>query len=278
MRIMIRVGTLDTITLWRVRKQIEDTAPEWVEFTKNEYRADAQIILAIGAGGVAALAEKVPTIMLQLCYKTAHGGSEEFWNNLWGKCLMVGSYFDLKAPNFVRFPMGYDPDVFYRDESVPKKYDAIVFGEVDGDEEIKSVVEAFDVVAHISRTDLGFGIGYVQYNNIPDARLRSVYQKSKYCIGLRRTEGFEMPIVEGAACGCIPITFDLECYRHWFDSMAFFIDPDEDVRARLNSLKNTDAWWHVPGMDDVKRFEQQIAWTPFWAKLAEVTKTGINDE
>lgn len=272
MRLLIRIGTLDTITLWRVRKQIEDTAPDWIEFTKNENLADAQIILAIGANGMAELVEKMPTVILQLCYKTAHGGSVEFWDELWSKCLMVASYFNLDAPNFVRFPMGYDPEMFYRDDKAKKRYDAIVFGEVDGPEEIKSVVDTFDVVAHISGTDMGFGAGYVNYNNIPDDRLRGIYQQSKYCIGLRHTEGFEMPIVEGAACGCIPITFDLECYWHWFGDFAVLLDPSEDIKDQLRLVKGTDIY--PAPTDRVAKFEQQIAWKPFWDKLADLFSQG----
>lgn len=270
MRLLIKLGTLDTITLWRVREQIKATAPEWVEIVENEHDADVQIVLAIGASGIPERVAAMPTIILQLCYKTAHGGSVEFWDDIWSKSLMVGSYFDLKAPNFVRFPMGYDPEVFYRPENeVKKKYGAIVFGDVDGDEEISSVVRAFGTVAHISGTDLGFGPGYVNYNNIPDNRLRQIYHRSKYCIGLRRTEGFEMPIVEGAACGCIPITFDLECYRHWFNDFAWFISPDEDVTNQLKWINSADVG-HVPDMKHVRKFEQNTAWKPFWDKLYEV--------
>lgn len=277
MRIAIRIGTLDTITLYRVRQQIQATAPDWAEITAGEGAADAQIVLAIGATGMSDLVERTPTIMLQLCYESAHGGSVEFWDEIWSKCLLVGSYFDLKAPNFVRFPMGYDPEVFYRDDNVSKRYDAIVFGDMEGPEEIKSVVEAFDVVAHISGVDMGLGIGYINYNNIPDDRLRLVYQQSKYCIGLRRTEGFEMPIIEGAACGCFPITFDLDCYRHWFNDFAIFLDPEKDVASQLkkiNEVGNSDEApffvSEVPDMAVVSTFEQQTAWKPFWDKLAEV--------
>lgn len=285
MRIAIRIGTLDTITLYRVRQQIQATAPEWAEIIIGEGVADAQIVLAIGATGMPELVEKTPTILLQLCYESAHGGNKAFWDELWSKCLMVGSYFDLKAPNFVRFPMGYDPDVFYRDDSVSKKYNAIVFGEVDGPEEIKSVIEAFDVVAHIAGTSIGGGIGYVRYDNIPDDRLRGVYQRSKYCIGLRRIEGFEMPIVEGAACGCIPVTFDLECYRSWFNDFAIFLDPEKDVASQLvkitevGNMDDTPFFVsEVPDMIAVSVFEQQTAWKPFWEKLAEVSDIEVDNE
>lgn len=277
MRIAIRIGTLDTITLWRVRQQIQATSPEWAEIIIGEGMADAQIILAIGASGMSDLVERTPTVMLQLCYESAHGGTKEFWDEIWSKCLMVGSYFNLKAPNFIRFPMGYDPSMFYRDDNVSKRYDAIVFGDMEGPEEIKSVVEAFDVVAHISGVDLGLGIGYITYNNIPDDRLRSIYQQSKYCIGLRHVEGFEMPIIEGAACGCIPITFDLECYRHWFDGMALFLDPDGDIRKQLSEIDGFSAQ-KTHSEDRVKKFEQQTAWKPFWDKLAEVCDIEVDDE
>lgn len=269
MRIITRIGSLDTITLWRVRKQIEDTAPEWVEFT-DELKADAQIILAIGAAGVAPLVNKIPkmpTILLQLCYQTTEMGPE-FWDALWKECLMVGSYFDLDAPNFVRFPMGYDPNIFYPNPKTSKRYDAIVFGDLDGPEEIKSIHDAFGIVAHVGR-DMDLGTGYINFQNIPDDRLRQIYQQSRFCIGLRRVEGFEMPIVEGAACGCFPITFDYDCYRHWFNGMAIFLDPEIDVADQLRGINSLGA--HSPRHDLAIRFAQDNAWAPFWDKLFELT-------
>ena len=114
------------------------------------------------------------------------------------------------------------------------------------------------------------GPGYISYHNIPDERLRLIYSQSKYCIGMRHVEGFEMPIIEGAACGCIPITLDLECYRHWYEELpALFIDPTLDVEEQLRNIKNLDLGI-VPDMSNVQRFEQDNAWAPFWAKLREI--------
>jgi hypothetical protein len=265
MKLMFRLGSLEVITLWRVREQMKATAPDWVSFTKDEREADAQIILAIGASGVANLVDLMPTILLQLCYKTSEMPAE-WWSKIWDKCMLIGSYYDLNAPNFVRFPMGYDPKLFYRDTGVPKRYDAIVFGELDGTEEIKSVIRAFDVVAHIG-SDMGMGPGCINYHNIPDERLRLIYAQSKYCIGMRHIEGFEMPIIEGAACGCRPIALDLECYRHWFEDLpALFIDPNCDVEEQLRHINGLDLG-QVPTAESIKRFEQSNAWKPFWEAL-----------
>ena len=268
MKLMFRLGSLDTVTLWRVREQMKATAPTWVSFTKNEHEADAQVILAIGASGVAPLMDKMPTILLQLCYKTTEM-TAAWWSKIWEKCMLIGSYYDLDAPNYVRFPMGFDPKVFYRDASIPRRYDVIVFGELDGTEEIKSVCRAFDIIAHIG-SDMQLGPGYVSYSNITDERLRSIYSQSKYCIGMRHIEGFELPIIEGAACGCRPITLDLECYRHWYNDLpALFVDPDySDIEKQLRNIKDLDLGM-VPKLANIKRFEQDNAWAPFWKKLED---------
>lgn len=271
MKLLLRLGTLETITLWRVRKQMNATAPDWVSFTKNEHEADAHVIFGIGASGIVPLVEQMPTILLQLCYKTTEMPAN-WWGKIWDKCMLVGSYYDLDldAPNFVRFPMGYDPKVFYRDAGIPRRYDAIVFGEMDGPEEIKSVCRAFDVVAHIG-SDMGLGPGYISYNNIPDERLRSIYAQSRYCIGMRHVEGFEMPVIEGAACGCTPIVLDLPCYRDWFERLpALFVTPDHDIEEQLRNINELDLGI-VPPIENVRAFEQDTAWAPFWAKLEEVS-------
>lgn len=266
MKLLLRLGMLDTMTLWRVREQLKATAPDDITFVKDERDADAQVIFAIGASGVAKSVKSMPTILLQLCFKTTEM-PKEWWEKLWEECLFVGSYFNLEAPNFVRFPMGYDPKLFYRDGSTERRYDAIVFGDLDGQEEIVSVCEAFETVAHVG-ADFNLGVGYVNYRQILDSRLRQIYTQSKYCIGLRKVEGFEMPIIEGAACGCIPITFDLECYRHWFDGMAMFLDPNDDAKKQMVIINEMNLGV-VPGAGAIACFQQDIAWKPFWEKVEE---------
>lgn len=268
-KIHIRLGELDTATLWRVRNQIIDTAPEWCEIS-TALHADAQIILAIGATGLVQAVKERPTILLQLCLKTTEVGID-WWKKMWKRCLMVGSYYDLPNDhNYVRFPMGYDGNVFKQTNFGPRKYKAILFGEMDGPEEISSVYNAFRKVAHVSvGTGFDLGFGYVKYTNIPDKRLAEIYNDSEYCIGLRRVEGFEMPIIEGAACGCKPITFDYECYSHWFQGMAYFIKDDKSIVDQLKEIDG-DSVQLEPNARLIERFEQKTAWKPFWDKLDEV--------
>ena len=65
--------------------------------------------------------------------------------------------------------------------------------------------------------------------------MRKFYNQSQYTACLRLLEGFEMPVVESAMCGTLPIVYDLPSYRRWFTDFAFFIpfrgelDKDDDI-------------------------------------------------
>lgn len=57
---------------------------------------------------------------------------------------------------------------------------------------------------------------------ISDADLVQVYKQTRYVSGLRRIEGFELPVIEGISCGARPIVFDGEHYE-WYDPWAIKI-------------------------------------------------------
>lgn len=56
-----------------------------------------------------------------------------------------------------------------------------------------------------------------------DKELAPYYSTSQYVSGLRRTEGFELPAVEGLFCGARPILFDTPNYRQWYEPFGIFI-------------------------------------------------------
>jgi glycosyltransferase involved in cell wall biosynthesis len=71
--------------------------------------------------------------------------------------------------------------------------------------------------------DFRFGEGFNAFSRLTDGELCRLYNRCEFVSGLRFNEGFEMPVVEGLACGCRPICFDLPIYRKWFEGCASFI-------------------------------------------------------
>ncbi|MCI0562764.1 MAG: hypothetical protein MN733_30145, partial [Nitrososphaera sp.] len=81
------------------------------------------------------------------------------------------------------------------------------------------------------------------HQGVNDSDLARLYNRCDYVSGLRFTEGFELPVLEGIACGARPICFDLPCYRNWFENFAEFVP-------------------HVKGRDLVQQLTAILSRTP----------------
>jgi hypothetical protein len=208
-------------------------------------------------------------VIFQLCYETA-GETPDYWEYVWDKAKLVVSYYDLPIPErlrykFLRMPLGYDPKKFYQDPNVPKVYDAIVTGFVDGGtgEVLSDVWRAGGHIAHVGE-NLRLGAGYNHFVNISDKKLCELYQQSKYVVALRYVEGFELPVIEGYACGCRPIIFDLPCYTHWFGDFSHKIDPEGDIVSQLRDVKNSTESFADIG---VSHYSWENVMRPFWRRI-----------
>ena len=157
-------------------------------------------------------------------------------------------------------PLGADPKMFYQ-ENLERRYVIHTHGY-----DISEASQVVNVVCQqIGRKQCHIGADFDSLNkqangimtkdsidifsNLVDSDMRKYYNLSEYVSGLRWMEGFEMPIVEGAMCGCTPITYDLPCYKRWFSDFAIFIPfweqynkvvTDEKlVNSILNAITNS---------------------------------------
>ena len=244
----------------RIEEGIASTLPNGFEMVEEQDQADLVICPIVNINDTKNL-PKQPHIIWQLCYLTAGTGK---WFDVWSNALMVVSY--LKLPiEYLRLPLGYNSEIFNPIGRTTPKYDVVVTGYVDEDdngEVISRLVDHFPKVMHVGRN---FNIrkpGYYHAENVSDTQLAEIYRNSKYVAGMRMIEGFELPIIEGAACGCKPITLDLECYRHWFDGLAFFVDPEHmDTDLKLASRMN----WYEPVR--TQKFTWENVMKEFWNTL-----------
>jgi glycosyltransferase involved in cell wall biosynthesis len=106
---------------------------------------------------------------------------------------------------------------------------------------------------------------------IDDHRLAEYYSQARYVSGLRRGEGFELPVVEGLACGARPICFDLPCYTHWFAEHAVFV-PESGQEELTDAL--TDIFRRTPrpvSPAERSRVLETFSWESicrgFWMRL-----------
>jgi hypothetical protein len=206
-----------------------------VEFVSREKEADLVIIYAYGQRRKVdkrikwILERGQKYVMVQLAVRSTANPKTEDWIPFWEKAEQVWGYYDLMALaqeddnypefNFYYAPLGVDADLF-QDKQVKRIYKVMV-----GDNRDESVNEcvraAKGEVSHL-------GI------DVEDEHLALHYSQCQYVSGLRRKEGFEMPVIEGLLCGARPICYDKPHFRHWFEGLAEFIPeahPEEVVKS-----------------------------------------------
>lgn len=259
----------------RVAEATKKYAPDRVALVNDPQEADLQVIPTIGMGQVNQINRRpnLPYVLWQLCYLTTEEPNPEFWQPIWEKSVLTASYYNLpvtRQENFLLTPIGFEPDKFFNDPARDKYFDAVITGYVDAPvgEELANVVTAFNKVVHVGG-DIGLdGVdGYFRMEGISDKHMRYLYQTSRYSIGLRHSEGFELPILEGQACGAVGVAFNLDCYTRWFSDFAIFLDIDEPVLPQLKALARQDTieWQEL----DLSRFYWENVISNFWNKVLE---------
>ncbi len=240
-----------SIAMERVAMSLRRYAPKGVEFTPLPWDADFQVLHAIGPDSVRNV-KTYEFVTIQYCLWTAN--SAELWKNTWGKSKLVVSYYDLtkllpEETEFLYLPLGVDRAVFNPgDTPVVRNIGILSSGYVTGPaaEAIEEVAEAAlrtrNTVYHLGPQKIeNMGprkeISWVARGDevISDSQLVDLYRHSRWVSGLRHGEGFELPVLEGLACGARPIVFDREDMRHWYDGHAVFV-PECDGEKLVDHL------------------------------------------
>ena len=212
-----------------------------VEVVNLPEEADVVLIHTIGyPETVDAIARckirKQKIVLAQYCLRTTQEPNTAAWIPLWRECDVVWSYYYL--PNlckedgtewpsnaeFVWTPRGCEARVF-RPTTEEKRFLIASSGYVQQSECLAEINRAVDLNNGL-QFHLGPDLGMPNvecYEGITDDALVDFYSASHYVAGLRRIEGYEMPVVEGLLCGARPIVFDRPHYRQWFGEFAEFI-------------------------------------------------------
>lgn len=220
--------------MYRINKNMRRFAPEWVTFTEDRDKAELQILDIIGRGSLEYL-YKDNYIILQHCFLSSDDSSRETWLPVFAKAKLVATYMNLpqligsNSFNFHRIPWGADSEIFYKTDT-EKIHTILTTGYVASTESINEVYDALKStlgnMVHIG-SDFKLGHNYKHFENISDESLTSLYNKSYYVSGLRKMEGFELPILEGLLCGTRGICYNKEHYSHWFGDLVEYVEEDD---------------------------------------------------
>lgn len=220
----------------KIAGALKKYAPSTIEFVQDENDADLVVMYVFSqrrrflrrAQQVVRSGRKYAVV--QLCVRSTPNPRTVDWLSLWKKAAVVWSYFDLPVMcegdgnpltfPFYHAPLGVDP--VFKETETDRKY-TIAVGS-NRRESIKEVTEAATEPIWI----LGTGIS--------DEDLAKVYSQCKYVSGLRRIEGFELPVLEGLLCGARPICYDRLHYKYWYGSLVEYI-PESEGPLIVENLK-----------------------------------------
>lgn len=257
----------------RIEAALKKYASERVEFVDNEKSADLVIIYAYGQRRKVekrikwVLERGQKYAIVQIALRSTANPDTRDWIPMWEKAKLVWSYYPLRTwahddgfePifNFYYAPLGVDSDLFRNLHISDKSYKAVV-----GDSRDESVSE---VIRAAKGNVFHLGTG------LTDEEVMAGYNISEFVSGLRRKEGFEMPVLEGLLCGARPICYDQPHYRHWFDGLAEFI-PESHPEEVTEALRKLFAAGARPVTDKEQEWTRnRFNWQPivegFWSKL-----------
>lgn len=283
----------------RVVDALKKYAPPEIEIVDDPKSSDLEIIHVFGRHDsierrVNKLVNKrKPYVMIQYCLRSTMNPHASDWIKMWSESRFVWSYYDLpnlcredslateygdgsaemEAFPFYHAPLGVDTDIFYP-RTFEKKYTVLSTSQhalSEGTRECAFATKNVDGKMIFIGHELRRGSNIVCKSNVSDEELARYYSESMFISGLRRKEGFELPVIEGAMCGSRPIVFDRPEMRKWFGDFAIFIPegPREEVINNLTEIFNQKfpPVRFSDRMNLIKRFSWETIIGNFWKKL-----------
>jgi glycosyltransferase involved in cell wall biosynthesis len=264
----------------RVDAALRKYAPEGVTFVDQPEQAEVQVLHVIGHGSMPHLRCK-RFAMIQYCYLTTENASPSAWLPWFKKADLVMSYYDLfdltqsEKFNFLHAPLGVDGEMF-KPTGTDRRAAILTSGTEPAGE---AIIECWEAAKRVGQPavhlgpSIPWGPGIDVKTGVADSELADLYSRCWYVSGLRRGEGFELPVVEGLACGCRPICFDRPEARFWFRKNALYVTEGsrEEIIDQVAAIL---AERPKPVTDDerqkvVKKFDWQKIMGIFWKRLLE---------
>lgn len=213
--------------------------------------ADVVFIHAVGRlDNLKRIAQKIKEsgkeyAIVQYALRSTQKPSTKDWFKLWCDAKVVWSYYDLNTLcaednldsdffNFYHAPLGTN----FEHSNSTKEFIIATSGLSYLTESVREcVLAAREIGKRTFHVGPNLGIPNVIYaEGMTDEELMKYYSHCSYVSGLRRIEGFELPVIEGLMCGARPVVFDRPHYRNWFGDLAEYI-PEDDRQGVINSLE-----------------------------------------
>lgn len=264
-----------SIAMQRVAIALKRHKPRGIEIVSNPEDAEFHVLHVIAPDAVPFAAELgKPYAVLQYCHVSAGG----HWASLWAGAKVVWSYYPLgdempDGPIFYHAPLGVDGRIFCR-SSNDRDIGVMTSGYVTGPgaepiEEMAIAAESLRLrVRHLGPSIIQgqqkqFGWGWKSVHGISDEVLAAYYGRTRWVSGLRHVEGFELPVIEGLACGARPIVFDRPDMRQWYHEHAMFV-PECSGEPLIEALKAVLAQTPPPiTRDEREKVLATFSWEDF---------------
>ena len=291
MKVFSKIISGNSFCYSKICGNLEKFSPPDIEFVQKAEDADLALLHINGRFDHFTKFVKdfgKPYVQIQYCLRSTKYKRPSKWRKLWENAAMVWSYYPLNdyiqeeggnwdIPNFYHSPLGADPSLFTMGRENDKKYIILSSGWDAGQSNIECANEIYQAaqnagkeVFHLGRVDNAPSNVVVQ-RGITDEVLASRYRQCSSVAGLRRIEGFEMPLVEGLFCGVRPIAFDSPCYRIWHNKWAEFVPEgsSEEIVEHLTRIfkKGIDPITEAEREEAVRMFNWQTIISGFWERL-----------
>lgn len=277
----------------RVANALMQYAPPSLQLVSHASDADLEVIHVYGRHDTVArriellTRKKKPFAMIQYCLRSTMQPNTFEWHNLWNQAKLVWSYYDLPelcrqdgmGENYITFPfyhapLGVDSKIFKDLKFSNRKFIISASAQHALSESARECAFATKKVKgsmFFLGHELRRGPDIVCKENITDEQVAIYYNQCQFISGLRRIEGFELPVIEGALCGARPIVFDRQEMRQWFNDFAIFI-PETDRDGVIDNLESIFKQDIPPISDKEKdiikdRFNWETIIKNFWNKI-----------
>ena len=219
--------------MFRVARALKQYAPLDVRIVLDPKEADYQVLHVIGPDALLYRSEARATVAIQYCFISAgFEAHRDAWIDWWKQQRLVWSYYDLSPyvpwPRMYYAPMGIEPATFKLQRG-SRDVGAMTSGYVTGPgaeaiEEVglaaakhgMSILHLGPVPETRDKSPMVTPPGWMNLHGVSDHVLAEAYGRSRWVSGLRHVEGFELPALEGLACGARPVLFDRPEMRAWF--------------------------------------------------------------
>ena len=207
-------------------------------------------------------------IALFHCFGEWSEEKHEDYLDIFKNAVMVYSHLDLSEfgdkINYTRGPWGVDEDIFYRSSGYGKQFMIVTTGTIAETEGISECVAACDALGgrlmHIGR-NLGYkNKSYENAVNLTQTQMQTMYNSSFFVNGMRRVEGFEKPVIEGALCGARPICFDTPLFRHWYKDIPVYVEEAEFNVTASNIVDRLREKYRPITDDEISYLKKKFSW------------------